>query len=222
MAKNVVINGVTYSDVPYVNIPLAGTGVTGNAKFVDTDSGDAVAGDIRSGKKAWVDGNEVTGTLAAKASSDITVSGKTVTVPAGIYDSPASKSVADGSVTPNATVAGDEIGSTASDYPVTVTPSATVSAGYVSGNKTGTAITKYIQVEDKTVTPTTSAQDITPTSGKLLKKVHVNAVNVSATATESDVLSGKTFFSGSLTQRTGTATVPIVSQDSTTKVLTIT
>ena len=49
MAKNVVINGVVYSDVPYVNIPLSGA--TGNAKFVDTDSGDAVAGDIRSGRQ---------------------------------------------------------------------------------------------------------------------------------------------------------------------------
>lgn len=219
MAKNVVINGVTYSDVPYVNIPLSQG--TGNAKFVDTDSGDATALDIRSGKKAWVDGNEVTGTLAEKTSADVTVSGKTMTVPAGVYDSATTKSVADGAVSPKATITGDAIGETATDYPVTVTPSATVTAGYVSGNKSGTAVTKYIQVEDKTATPSTSAQDITPTNGKLLKKVHVNAVNVSATASESDVLNGKTFFSGSLTKRTGTATVPIVSQDSTTKVLTI-
>ena len=219
MAKNVVINGVTYADVPYVNIPLAQG--SGNAKFVDTDSGDAVAGDIRNGKKAWVDGNEVTGSLSVKSGSDLTVSGKTVSVPAGVYDSAVSKSVADGSVTPKATLAGDELGDTQSDYPVTATPLATVSAGYVSGNKSGTAVTKYIQVEEKTATPTTSAQDITPTSGKLLKKVHINAVSISATATESDVLAGKTFFSGSLTQRTGTATVPVVSQDSTTKVLTI-
>lgn len=49
MAKNVIINGVTYSDVPYVSIPLAAGG--GNAKFVDTDSGDAAAGDIRGGKR---------------------------------------------------------------------------------------------------------------------------------------------------------------------------
>ena len=60
MAKNVLINGVTYSNVPYVSIPLSSG--SGNAKFVDTDSGDAVAGDIRSGKKAWVGGDEVTGT----------------------------------------------------------------------------------------------------------------------------------------------------------------
>ena len=219
MAKNVVINGVTYSDVPYVNIPLAAG--TGNAKFVDTDSGDAGSGDLRSGKKAWVDGNEITGSIPAKSSTDLTVSGKTVNVPAGIYDSAASKSVADGSVTPKATLAGDELGDTQTDYPVTSTPSATVSAGYVSGNKSGSTVTKYIQVEEKTATPTTAAQDITPSSGKLLKKVHVNAVSISATATESDVLAGKTFYAGSLTKRTGTATVPVVSQDSTTKVLTI-
>lgn len=219
MSKNVIINGVTYNGVPYVNIPLASG--SGNAKFVDTDSGDAAAGDLRSGKKAWVDGNEVTGSVAERSASDLTVSGKTVTVPAGIYDSSASKSVADGSVTPTATVTGDEIGDTISDYEIDVTPGATVGAGYVSGNKTGTVVKKYIQVEDKTATPTTSAQDITPTAGKLLKKVHVNAVDVTATATEAQVLAGYTFFSGSLSRKTGTATVPIVSQDSTTMVLSI-
>lgn len=219
MAKKVKINGVTYSDVPYVNIPLADT--SGNAKFVDTDSGDAAAGDLRSGKKAWVDGNEVTGSVPVKSASDVSASGKTVTVPAGIYDEPVSKSVADGSVTPTATVSGDEIGDTASDYPVEVTPAATVGAGYVSGNKTGTKVTKYIQVEDKTATPTTSAQDITPSAGKLLKKVHVNAVSLSGNASASDVLAGKTFYNSTLTKQTGTATVPIVGQDSTTKVMTI-
>ena len=219
MAKNVVINGVTYSDVPYVNIPLANG--TGNAKFVDSDSGDAAPGDLRSGKRAWVDGNEITGSIPAKSSSDLTVSGKTVTVPAGLYDSAASKSIADGSVTPKATLTGDALGDTQTDYPVTASPTATVSAGYVSGNKSGTGVTRYIQVEEKTASPSTAAQDITPSNGKLLKKVHVNAVSISATATESDVLSGKTFFVGSLTRRTGTATVPVVSQDSTTKVLSI-
>ena len=78
-----------------------------------------------------------------------------------------------------------------------------------------------MQVEEKSVTPSSSAQTILPTSGKLIKKVTVSAVDVSATATESDVLAGKTFFSGGLTRRTGTATVPTVSQDTTTKVLTV-
>lgn len=219
MAKNVVINGVTYENVPYVNIPLSSG--SGNAKFVDTDSGDAAAGDLRSGKKAWVDGNEVTGTVPARSASDVSVSGKTVTTPAGIYDSPVSKSVADGNVTPTATVTGNELGDTASDYPVEVTPNASVTAGYVSGTKTGTKVTKYIQVEDKTATPSTAAQDITPTAGKLMKKVHVNAVDVSASATEASVPAGVTFFANSLTRKTGTATFPTVGQNSSTKVLTI-
>ena len=38
-------------------------GVSGDPNVVDTSSGDATAGDILSGKKAWVDGSEVTGTL---------------------------------------------------------------------------------------------------------------------------------------------------------------
>lgn len=219
MAKSVIINGVTYADVPYVNIPLSAG--SGNAKFVDTDSGDASATDIRSGKKAWVDGAEVTGSVPEKSADDVSVSGKTVSVPAGIYDSPVSKSVADGNVTPTASVTGDEIGDTVSDYEIDVTPAATVAAGYVSGNKTGNVVKKYVQVEEKTATPTTSAQDITPTAGKLLKKVHVNAVSLSGDATAADVLNGKTFYNTSLTKQTGTATVPIVSQDSTTKVLTI-
>lgn len=219
MAKNVIINGVTYAEAPYVNIPLADS--SGNAKFVDTDTANATAADIRDGRTAWVGGNEITGTASTKSSTDVTVSGKTVTVPAGMYDSSVSKSVADGEVTPTATVTGDVVGSTASDYPVTVTPTATVSAGYVSGNKTGTVVTKYVQTETKNATPSTSSQDVTPTSGKLLTKVTVAAVDVSATATESDVLKGKTFYAGSLTRKTGTASVPTVTQDSVTKVLTI-
>jgi len=37
-------------------------GVTGDSNVVDTSSGDAVASDIANGKKAWVDGVEITGT----------------------------------------------------------------------------------------------------------------------------------------------------------------
>jgi hypothetical protein len=37
-------------------------GVAGKTEVVDTTSGDAAAGDILAGKKAWVDGGEITGT----------------------------------------------------------------------------------------------------------------------------------------------------------------
>ncbi|MCP4696550.1 MAG: DUF1566 domain-containing protein [Gammaproteobacteria bacterium] len=39
-------------------------GVTGDSNVVNTASGDAGAGDILNGKKAWADGSEVTGTFA--------------------------------------------------------------------------------------------------------------------------------------------------------------
>ena len=47
MAQNVIINGVTYNEVPEVDIPLSGGGT---AKFMDTSDADAVAADILNGK----------------------------------------------------------------------------------------------------------------------------------------------------------------------------
>lgn len=211
MAKNVQINGVDYGNVASVKLPLTADLET-FAYFYDTDSGDAAAGDMRSGKKAWVDGVEVTGNVAEKSGADLTVSGKTVTVPAGIYDSQAQKSVADGSATPNAVISGDEIGDTESDYPISVTPKATVGTpGYISSISDGAEVTKYIQTESKNATPTGAEQTITPTAGKLLHSVVIAAVNLTGNAAESDVLAGKTFYSNSATKKTGTLTVPSLS-----------
>lgn len=208
MAKNVRINGVDYAAVASVKLPLTADQET-FAYFYDTDSGDAAAGDIVSGKKAWVDGSEITGTIPAKSGSDLTVSGKTVTVPAGHYASQVEKSVADGSATPNASVAGAVIGDVESSYPITISPKTTVNtAGYISAIADGAQVTKYVQAEVKDAEPTTSAQAITPTAGKLLSKVNVAAVSLSGTAAASEVLAGKTFYNTSLTKATGTLTVP--------------
>lgn len=220
MAKNVVINGVTYSDVPKVEIPLSQGG--GDAVFVDTDSGDVKATDIRAGKKGWAQGVEITGTVTERTNESVSVAGKSVTVPAGIYDDEVSVSVADAVVTPNATVSGTEIGNTQSAYPITITPKASVdTTGYIESVTDGAAITKYIQVEEKSVTPTVKAQSVTPTAGKLLNKVTVNAVVLDGNATASDVMAGKTFYNTDMEIKTGTATVPVVGQDPTTKVLEI-
>ena len=56
-------------------------GVAGDPNVVDTSTGDALAGDLRSGKKAWVDGSEVTGAMPAQ-----TWSNTTTAVAAGYYD----------------------------------------------------------------------------------------------------------------------------------------
>ena len=74
----------------------------------------------------------------------------------------------------------------------------TVPAGKHSGSGTVSIV-----LENKSATPTTSAQEITPTTGKVLGKVTVAAIpaayqdttNVDATA--ADVLAGKTIVTGS-------------------------
>lgn len=50
MAQNVIINGVTYSNVPEVDIPKSGGGT---AKFFDTAGASAAATDILTGKTAF-------------------------------------------------------------------------------------------------------------------------------------------------------------------------
>ncbi len=59
MAQNVKINGVTYSDVPSVSIPLDAGG--GNAVFYDTSTATATAADIVVGKVAFNANGSVTG-----------------------------------------------------------------------------------------------------------------------------------------------------------------
>ena len=75
--------------------------------------------------------------LTVKSSSDLTVSGATVTAPAGYYTSSASKAVASGTAgTPTATKG------TVSNHAISVTPSVTNTTGYITGStKTGTAVT---------------------------------------------------------------------------------
>jgi uncharacterized protein (TIGR02145 family) len=55
-------------------------GVAGDPYVVNTSTGDAVEGEMLSGKKAWVDGNEVTGTLPTQI-----LSNTTTTVQGGYY-----------------------------------------------------------------------------------------------------------------------------------------
>lgn len=82
MAQNVVINSVTYQEVPEVDIPKSGGGT---AKFYDTASADAAQGDILSGKKAFGASGEVTGSMANNGATGGTIGAKagTYTIPAG-------------------------------------------------------------------------------------------------------------------------------------------
>lgn len=94
-----------------------------------TVDGDATASDVLSGKTAYANGSRVVGNIASKSSSDLTISGQTVTAPAGYYPSAASASVP-------------------------ATP-----------------------LQTKSVTPTESAQTVTPDSGYALSQVNVGAID---------------------------------------------
>jgi hypothetical protein len=82
MAQNVIINGVTYQNVPEVDIPKVGGGT---AKFYDASSGTADAGDILSGKTAYGSNGAITGSMPNNGATGGTISTKsgTVTIPAG-------------------------------------------------------------------------------------------------------------------------------------------
>ena len=125
------------------------------------------------------DGEDVTGSLQAKTSSDLTVSGATVTAPAGVYSTDASASVASGSATtpattitanPSISVSSGGLITASNSKTQSVTP--TVSAGYVSSGTAGTITVSGSNTSQlttqaaQTIYPSTSDQTIT--SGKYL------------------------------------------------------
>ena len=218
MAQNVVINGVTYQSVPEVDIPKSGGGT---AKFMDTaDATLSSGGELLNGLTAYANGTKVTGTIASKSSSDLTASGATVTAPAGYYASAASKSVSSGSATAPATISGTSASVSTGTNTITlsktisVTPS--VSAGYVaSGTAGNSSVSLTASVTTKaaaTYTPTTTAQTIA--SGTYL--TGAQTISGDANLIAANIVSGKSIFGVA-----GSATLPSISQDSTTKVLSI-
>lgn len=85
--------------------------------------------------------------------------------------------LADAEITLGAVVSSVYVDENNSGYPILIVPTATVEkAGYVSNIPNGSYPTKYIRVEEKSVTPSEETQNITPTAGKLLKNVTVNPI----------------------------------------------
>ncbi len=82
MAQNVIINGVTYSSVPEVDIPKAGGGT---AKFMDTADATATSAKMLNGATAYVDGAKITGNIQSKAAQTYTPGTADQTITAGQY-----------------------------------------------------------------------------------------------------------------------------------------
>lgn len=91
MAQNVVINSVTYQNVPEVDIPKSGGGT---AKFYDTAAADIESADVLTGKTGFGASGSVSGSMPNNGSASGTISTKagTVTIPAG-YTSGGSVSI---------------------------------------------------------------------------------------------------------------------------------
>lgn len=82
-------SGVVYGDADLISANIKSGanifGVAGNSNVVDTSAGTAVAGDILSGKIAFVDGAQITGTIASKTAQTYTPSTSTQTIASGQY-----------------------------------------------------------------------------------------------------------------------------------------
>lgn len=219
MAKDIVIREVEYGDVPMIDVPLASG--SGKAEFYDTSDASLNNGNqMLDGVTAYSNGVKYTGTIASKSSSDLTASGATVTVPAGNYATQATKSVASGSAKPAASISGTSAtvstGTNTLTLTKTVSSTPQVTAGYVaSGTAGNTSVTLTASVTTKaaaTITPSTSAQTIA--SGTYL-------TGTQTIAGDSNLVASKIVYPNSIFGVQGSAKLPVISQDATTKILSI-
>ena len=162
----------------------------GNCISYDTYDADTVASSVPSGNIFYNSTGRVVGTAPSRTSSDLTVSGATVTAPSGFYSANATKTVASGSATtPATTITANPSISVSSSGLITATASATqsitptVSAGYVSSGTSGTVTVSGSNTSQlttqagSTITPTESVQTAVASGKYTTGDVKIGAIS---------------------------------------------
>lgn len=179
--------------------------ILNNTTLIDVTQKTVTAGSMLSGTTALKnDGTDISGNIASKTSANLSVSGATVTAPAGYYASDASTSVASGSATtPATTITTNPSISVSSGGLITasvsgsksVTPA--VSAGYVSSGTAGTVSVSGSNTNQLTAKaaatyyPSTSDQNISA-SQYLTGAQTIKAVEYSDTLIAPNIAEGVT------------------------------
>jgi hypothetical protein len=203
-------------------------GIAGNSNVVDTTTGDAVAGDLLSGKKAWVDGLEITGSATDREGDNTSTARAAagglvyLTAPDGFYDGDDRVSATDAQVAAlDADIAASNIRSGVAIFGVN-------GSGYVVNTGNATAIAgdilsgKTAYAQGSAVTGTIATRTLAASTGAVLAGYY-NATTLAAVDTDlaaGNIKSGTVLFgiSGTLSAYTsgdnsgayvlGTATAP--------------
>ena len=156
--ENSLSKNISVGSVPTPSINVSNTGLITATATVPTS--------------CWITADSASATeqLEVKDSTDLTVSGATVSVPAGYYASAASKSVSSGSATGPTSLSGSSATITTGTNTITltktgVTTTPTVSAGYISSATASTATVALTASVTVDPTPTVSGATVTIPAG---------------------------------------------------------
>ena len=166
---------------------------------VMTDSGEIIVDAIPS--------NYIGSGVTQRSGTDLTVSGATVTVPAGYYSTQATKSVTSGSVTAPSSISGTSASISTGTNTLTLTKTVSVTpnvttAGYISSGTAGNSSVSLTASVTVNPTPTASGATVTVPAGYYTTQTTKSVSSGSATAPAS--ISGTT-----ATVSTGTNTLTL-------------
>lgn len=167
-----------------------GLSQTESYTYYDTSDADAIASHVLEGDIFYTSTGQETGTAVARSSSDLSVSGATVTAPAGLYSTAASASVASGSATtptttitsnPSISINSSGLISASVSGSSSITP--TISEGYVTAGTAGTVSVsgsstyQLSTVAASTISPTESQQTAVAANKYTLGAISVGAIS---------------------------------------------